>query len=601
MGIYMKVCLRSPEKLTRLAVSAMKLLFFCQLVLFQYLFAASDVWTGSQDSLTMQGEFVHARRDESNLRWVTVDRYDMVGSVTFLSFILSKRDQVFVEEYIAAMEVQSRAVDLADERVEQNFIHKNKGFEIFQVLDYGVLATFLESRYNSATNRYETYRGDTDIYIYGDYANTIVDNEIYYGPLFWAGTYSYRTKSGSDRTIRAYAVDKETAINVWTNSALPKDFRIPNRTDYNNRVALEPSASSENMSYGSGFAVSEDGLIVTNAHVVEGASRIKVYFNDLDSSAKLVAIDTEHDLAILKTERKLHPIHLDVEAKPKPGDEVFVAGFPNPSTQGRRPKLTKGIISATTGLSDDPTSFQISAPIQPGNSGSPLLDERNNVIGVVNAQLNDYYAMITSGSVPQGVNYAVKLKCLVELYSSNLNLTKSIKSTRKPLFGGNLEDIMEASICLIESYYDDLEIAETDIQPAKDPYSHILSFSPRETSSIRLNSHGLNIPETHLFSDESTIMNLVSRAKEKEKRKEEAAAQERIRLNNLDHLAKGITTGMTIEQVREIMLGKEPDENKIINHRLMERYGNTWLSYYPIKKDASGKVTIWETERIKRP
>jgi hypothetical protein len=96
-------------------------------------------------------------------------------------------------------------------------------------------------------------------------------------------------------------------------------------------------------------------------------------------------------------------------------------------------------------------------------------------------------------------------------------------------------------------------------------------------------------------------MNLVSRAKEKEKRKEEAAAQERIRLNNLDHLAKGITTGMTIEQVREIMLGKEPDENKIINYRLMERYGNTWLSYYPIKKDASGKVTIWETERIKRP
>jgi S1-C subfamily serine protease len=89
------------------------------------------------------------------------------------------------------------------------------------------------------------------------------------------------------------------------------------------------------------------------------------------------------------------------------GQTVATIGFPNVEIQGFSPKVTRGEISSQNGAGDDPRSWQVSVPVQPGNSGGPLLDENGNLIGIVVSKLGIKAAMVT-GDMPQNVNYAVK-------------------------------------------------------------------------------------------------------------------------------------------------------------------------------------------------
>jgi S1-C subfamily serine protease len=96
-------------------------------------------------------------------------------------------------------------------------------------------------------------------------------------------------------------------------------------------------------------------------------------------------------------------------AEVKLAQAVFTIGFPNLLQQGVAPKFTNGTISAISGARDDQRLFQISAPVQPGNSGGPLTDEQGDVIGVVNARLKPAAAPGHGDPAPQNVNYAVKI------------------------------------------------------------------------------------------------------------------------------------------------------------------------------------------------
>ena len=102
----------------------------------------------------------------------------------------------------------------------------------------------------------------------------------------------------------------------------------------------------------------------------------------------------------------------------KLGATVGSVGFPNPGLQGFAPKLSKGEIASLSGAHDDPRYFQISTPIQPGNSGGALIDERGNVVGVVAAKLSERAARATSGTPAEIVNYAIKSAYLLALLES---------------------------------------------------------------------------------------------------------------------------------------------------------------------------------------
>ncbi len=160
---------------------------------------------------------------------------------------------------------------------------------------------------------------------------------------------------------------------------------------------------------GTAFFISSDGYLLTNYHVVKNYRKIVVHVEGNDMPARVVKSDIGNDLSILKVEGNFDAIPLGNVRDVSLGDSVMTIGFPNIEIQGTAPKLTKGEISALSGLQDDPRFFQISVPVQPGNSGGPLVDEHGNVIAVTTAQLSALAMMKSAGSIPQNVNYALKI------------------------------------------------------------------------------------------------------------------------------------------------------------------------------------------------
>jgi serine protease Do len=155
--------------------------------------------------------------------------------------------------------------------------------------------------------------------------------------------------------------------------------------------------------------VPRDGYLLTNFHVVKDAEKIQVKYKTQYFKARVIDTDQVDDLAVLKVEGGSFPA-LAVSARDSVdlGQQVFTIGFPNIEMQGLEPKYTDGSISSLSGMQGDPTEYQISVPVQPGNSGGPLCDANGEVVGIVVARLNDLAVMQISGVVPQNVNYAVK-------------------------------------------------------------------------------------------------------------------------------------------------------------------------------------------------
>jgi S1-C subfamily serine protease len=167
-----------------------------------------------------------------------------------------------------------------------------------------------------------------------------------------------------------------------------------------------PPAGSK--SSGTAFAVSPDGVLLTNAHVAESCTKITVRrFDGNTFPASLLAADGLNDLALIKIAEPT-PEHAQLRAgtEIRQGDNVVAVGFPLPGdlSAGTSTILTTGTVSGLTGYKNDSRYLQISAPIQPGNSGGPLLDESGHVVAVVSAHL----ARMPNGGVPQNVNFAIK-------------------------------------------------------------------------------------------------------------------------------------------------------------------------------------------------
>lgn len=163
-------------------------------------------------------------------------------------------------------------------------------------------------------------------------------------------------------------------------------------------------------STGSGFLVGP-GFVLTNHHVVAGCTRLEVR-NDRKqrATARVVADDPRRDLALLAVPPGAGtPLVFRDGPVVERGEGVITYGFPLSGLLGSGPTLTTGDVSALTGIHDNPLHLQISAPVQPGNSGGPLLDRNGHVIGVVVSKLNALrVARLTGGDVPQNVNFAIK-------------------------------------------------------------------------------------------------------------------------------------------------------------------------------------------------
>lgn len=172
--------------------------------------------------------------------------------------------------------------------------------------------------------------------------------------------------------------------------------------------------------FGSGFFISDDGLFVTAAHVVEGASEVKIFAQNREYKARTLFADGSFDIAVLQVEgaRGVGSLSVVPSGPVRMGDAVFTLGFPQVQLQGAEAKFTDGSISSLSGIGGDPKFFQISVPVQPGNSGGPLLDASGNVVGIVVSRLDAIGTLLATGSLPQNVNYALKSSFVLPLLES---------------------------------------------------------------------------------------------------------------------------------------------------------------------------------------
>lgn len=171
-------------------------------------------------------------------------------------------------------------------------------------------------------------------------------------------------------------------------------------------LAISTSAYADNpISSGTGFAVTSDGWIMTNAHVVEKCSRIEVKGRGLASDPR---IDATNDLALIKVsaEPPLKPLTFR-RTPTRLGEDIVAIGYPLADLLSDSVKITTGNVNALAGLKNDTRYIQISTPIQPGNSGGPVVDRDGFLLGVTSATFSKQ-AADEIGITAQNVNFAIR-------------------------------------------------------------------------------------------------------------------------------------------------------------------------------------------------
>jgi len=169
--------------------------------------------------------------------------------------------------------------------------------------------------------------------------------------------------------------------------------------------ASEPPPPTDSMKFGTGFVVSNQGHILTNNHVVAGCRTLATRDG---KPLQVLSRNAGSDLALLQADFAPRAVAVfRTGPAPKLGDSVVAFGFPLPGLLSSDGNVSVGILSATSGMQNDVRFIQISAPVQPGNSGGPLFDSSGHVIGVVVAKLDAVKVAQLTGDVPQNVNFAV--------------------------------------------------------------------------------------------------------------------------------------------------------------------------------------------------
>lgn len=187
-------------------------------------------------------------------------------------------------------------------------------------------------------------------------------------------------------------------------------------------------ASAQADATGSGFRVAR-GAIVTNHHVIEGCKRLRV--NGV--AAQLRGNDERNDLALLNTNFLGANATLRAQ-RAAVGESVAVAGYPLRGLLSGF-NMTTGNLSSLSGIGGDTRLIQITAPVQPGNSGGPVLDSAGNLMGVVVSKLDAVKAIKITGDIPQNVNFAINANVLRSFLEANsvgyqtVNSEKAIAST----------------------------------------------------------------------------------------------------------------------------------------------------------------------------
>lgn len=173
-----------------------------------------------------------------------------------------------------------------------------------------------------------------------------------------------------------------------------------------------PAAAEEPTSSGTAFFVNAQGWAVTNAHVVEDCSRVTISGGGKVSDLKL---DVANDLALVRVDGATSSYIAFRRSGARLGEDIAAFGYPLGSVLSSSVKITTGNVNSLMGLGDDTRYLQISTPVQPGNSGGPVVDRKGRLIGVTTSTLK---LEAGGGAIPQNVNFALRAKTLESFLES---------------------------------------------------------------------------------------------------------------------------------------------------------------------------------------
>jgi TPR repeat protein len=239
---------------------------------------------------------------------------------------------------------------------------------------------------------------------------------------------------GRDIFERRLTTEQRAAAQAASRNWQPKATTQSSNGPIGSAAEAGTSASSANRpapaaaqadATGSGFRVAR-GAIVTNHHVVDGCSRLRVN----GAAAQVRSSDARSDLALLTVTLPGPSASLRAQ-RPAVGEPVAVAGFPLRGLLSGF-NMTTGNLSSLSGMGGDTSYLQITAPVQPGNSGGPMLDSAGNLMGVVVSKLDAIKLAKITGDIPQNVNFAVHANVLRTFLDAN-SVDYDSASSEKPL------------------------------------------------------------------------------------------------------------------------------------------------------------------------
>ncbi len=177
--------------------------------------------------------------------------------------------------------------------------------------------------------------------------------------------------------------------------------------------SLNKSEEGITLKAGTGVLLGELGYVLTSYHLLKGAKYSQVTFvNGEKIQASLFIKDGKNDLAFLKLDHypdlPMINITMGDSSQMQIGDEVFTIGYPLSNILGHKPRYSEGVISSLSGMQDNRAMFQVSVPIQSGNSGGPLFNGDGELVGIVSSTLDPENTFRVLGTMPQNVNFAVK-------------------------------------------------------------------------------------------------------------------------------------------------------------------------------------------------
>jgi tetratricopeptide (TPR) repeat protein len=389
-----------------------------------------------------------------------------------------------IADFDQAIELDSKKVQFYASRADAKF-HQNDLTGAIADYDQAIAMDSKSARLYTSRGQVKDKKGDADSAV-ADYTQAIaLDPQD-------GHAYAYRGRAKATTGDWDGAISDCDKALEWTPSlsiayyyrGLAKDNKGDHEgavADYNAAISharfngdkLPPTpeppvpGSEKKVMLGTGFFVTSTGYILTDNHVVKGASTIRVKVGSSIMPAILAAADATNDIALLKISGTYPCMPLGDSNGASLGQTVFTVGFPEPELQGLSPKLTKGEISSLAGMRDNPSMFQISVPVQPGNSGGCLVDELGNVVGLIEATLSTVETAKSSGDLLQNVNYATKI-----------NFAKKLLGT-----------VQGASSGLIP------------IETIPGPFTEKVKAVEQSTVFIIADSSGVPLPSNHLYTD----------------------------------------------------------------------------------------------------